>query len=288
MDIYGLKMCTVVLENIDPVKLEGMEDIDPLKLEVTMEEHINNPWTVGDASAFLKYCCPECDYQILNLQMFTDHALENHSKAVALFGHVSNVGKIELKKERQEDVDVGTNDTMEIGDMGDEIATKDEIIDPFNSPNLCSFCDFSSTSIIDILQHHRDLHEYEIPPFFKCNDCDFFHRKKKIVKDHCLERHGKTFVPYKCKTCSQRKYRIQTFRGHLRECVPSLCSFCDFSSTSVIHMVKHYTDQHEDVLPPIFHCDYCEFYHRKKKCLQAHSRKTHGKHFLPHKCKKFS
>ena len=24
----------------------------------------NNPWSVGDASYFLKFCCPECDYQI--------------------------------------------------------------------------------------------------------------------------------------------------------------------------------------------------------------------------------
>ena len=165
MDVYGLKMCTVVLENIDPVKLEGLEDIDPLKLEVTMEEHINNPWTVEDASAFLKYCCPECDYQILNLQMFTDHALQNHSKAVALFGHVNNIRKIELKKENEEELDVDTNDTIEIGEIGDEISTKVETIDPFDSPKLCSFCDFSSTSVTDILQHHRDLHEYEIPPF---------------------------------------------------------------------------------------------------------------------------
>ena len=40
----------------------------------------NNPWCVDDATAFLKFCCPECDYQIPDLQMFSDHAVDNHLK----------------------------------------------------------------------------------------------------------------------------------------------------------------------------------------------------------------
>ena len=39
-------------------------------------------------------------------------------------------------------------------------------------------------------------------------------------------------------------------------------------------------------MPPIFQCDYCEFYHRKKGTVQVHSRKAHDKHFLPYKCKR--
>ena len=44
-----------------------------------------NPWDVSDASVFLKYCCPECDYCNKNLNEFSDHALDNHDKATALF-----------------------------------------------------------------------------------------------------------------------------------------------------------------------------------------------------------
>ena len=44
-----------------------------------------NPWSVEDASAFLKYCCPECDYQILDFEMFSWHALQNHAKSKVLF-----------------------------------------------------------------------------------------------------------------------------------------------------------------------------------------------------------
>ena len=35
---------------------------------------------MDDATAFLKFCCPECDYQIPDLQMFSDHAVDNHLK----------------------------------------------------------------------------------------------------------------------------------------------------------------------------------------------------------------
>ena len=57
------------------------------KFNVKVEDSFsNNPWCVDDASAFLKFCCPECDYQIPDLQMFSDHALQNHAKSATLFG----------------------------------------------------------------------------------------------------------------------------------------------------------------------------------------------------------
>ena len=63
----------------------GSNKIKSLKVKLE-DTFSNNPWCVDDASAFLKFCCPECDYQIPDLQMFSDHALENHSKSLALFG----------------------------------------------------------------------------------------------------------------------------------------------------------------------------------------------------------
>ena len=32
-----------------------------------------NPWAVTDASVFLKYCCPECDYTDKILELFKKH-----------------------------------------------------------------------------------------------------------------------------------------------------------------------------------------------------------------------
>lgn len=44
-----------------------------------------NPWAVEDASVFLKYCCPECEFTNFDLQQFSDHALKNHANATVLF-----------------------------------------------------------------------------------------------------------------------------------------------------------------------------------------------------------
>ena len=44
-----------------------------------------NPWSVPDASVFLKYCCPECDFQDLKLDGFKSHAVKTHSLSHGLF-----------------------------------------------------------------------------------------------------------------------------------------------------------------------------------------------------------
>ena len=49
-----------------------------------------NPWAVNDASAFLRYCCPECDYNNEDLKGFSDHAIENHERSSTLFPENSN------------------------------------------------------------------------------------------------------------------------------------------------------------------------------------------------------
>ena len=50
----------------------------------------DNPWNVTNASIFLKYCCPECDYVNSNLPAFTVHAMENHILSNVLFNNTQN------------------------------------------------------------------------------------------------------------------------------------------------------------------------------------------------------
>ena len=49
---------------------------------------LNNPWNVADASTFLKYCCPECDYQITELCIFENHATSDHEMSSILFENI--------------------------------------------------------------------------------------------------------------------------------------------------------------------------------------------------------
>ena len=76
------------------------------KFNVKVEDSFsNNPWCVDDASAFLKFCCPECDYQIPDLQMFSEHAVENHVKSLVLFGNETEKEQTYIKKEQVEEIE---------------------------------------------------------------------------------------------------------------------------------------------------------------------------------------
>ena len=65
----------------DATKLIGEVRI---KLEKLTKEDFN-PWDVSDASVFLRYCCPECDYNCRRINNFSEHALQKHDRANALF-----------------------------------------------------------------------------------------------------------------------------------------------------------------------------------------------------------
>ena len=53
---------------------------DPLELE-----NLDNPWSVSDLAEFLKYCCPECDFKDINVQVFSNHAKISHENASTFF-----------------------------------------------------------------------------------------------------------------------------------------------------------------------------------------------------------
>ena len=69
---------------VNSFEMSAIEQKINIKLEDGFE---NNPWSVEDASAFLKYCCPECDYSNKNLPSFSKHALKNHVLANTLFNN---------------------------------------------------------------------------------------------------------------------------------------------------------------------------------------------------------
>ena len=70
-----------------------------MKKAVEVEDTFLNPWCVDDVSAFLKFCCPECNYHIPDIQMFSDHAAENHINSRALFGNENtNVPQQQLQQ----------------------------------------------------------------------------------------------------------------------------------------------------------------------------------------------
>ena len=60
------------MESGSPISTSGKAVKDCRKEPKVGDGLENNPWSVEDASAFLKYCCPECDYNNSNLKMFKE------------------------------------------------------------------------------------------------------------------------------------------------------------------------------------------------------------------------
>ena len=50
------------------------------KNSFTKEYHDPNPWEVSDVTAFLYYCCPECDDRIAFEDAFIQHAILHHER----------------------------------------------------------------------------------------------------------------------------------------------------------------------------------------------------------------
>ena len=74
-DTVESRMHEMIVCNVDPLFLEPFDD--------------SNPWMVDNVATFLKYCCPECDFKENDLQLFSDHAVQNHENAYALFDDVA-------------------------------------------------------------------------------------------------------------------------------------------------------------------------------------------------------
>ena len=95
------------------------EPLDPLKVE----NDETNPWSVQDVAVFLKYCCPECNFNDLNLHLFADHAVENHTGAQILFPNENSEKHSKIANET----------TIEGNFIKKEICDSEEYMDTENS-----------------------------------------------------------------------------------------------------------------------------------------------------------
>merc|ERR550519_2613879 len=73
-----------------PIAIDSVHPDRNVETVIKKEDSDGNPWAVNDASVFLRYCCPECDYNNEDLKGFSDHALGNHERSSTLFTENSN------------------------------------------------------------------------------------------------------------------------------------------------------------------------------------------------------
>ena len=217
-------------------------DIDNINL-IEKDDFENNPWSVEDASVFLKYCCPECEYQILNYDMFSYHALENHIKSKALFEQIEEKEQSNIKPEV-----LNSDDDYE-SDLDDEKMQKKEVtryqieeifattkeninqeICSSKTPLYCAFCDFTCTLSDELFNHYTKQHESKPPPLYRCNVCEFVHKERTYVEIHSVKMHSRHFY---CGACGKILEKSETLQSHCtksKQCNVkdvSVCTLCD-------------------------------------------------------------
>ena len=115
----------LLVSNLNIVKLIIMLLLFRLKMT-------DNPWNVADATMFLKYCCPECDYQITHLNTFEVHATTQHELSSIFFEN----NKIANKLQDPLSVNGNGNGVVKLEETSAEFNIKQEFDDYDDDNNL--------------------------------------------------------------------------------------------------------------------------------------------------------
>ena len=212
----------------------------------------NNPWSVEDASDFLKYCCPECDYQILNFEMFSCHALQNHPKSKVLFevttyeekvtnfeDKVTNYeGKVKAFQCSQCNSSFSSNKSM-----SRHIATIHEGKKPFK----CPICNASFTEQLGVNRHVASVHDGK--KTFKCSLCEAtFTRRPDMIRHTASVHEGKK--PFKCPICYGSYTRMEKLNNHISKVHEGKktfeCSMCNAMFSKLPNLTRHFASVHEE------------------------------------------
>ena len=271
----------------------------------------NNPWSVDDASAFLKFCCPECDFQIPDLQMFSDHALQNHVKSVAIFGTGKNSEQILIKKEHVEyEADNYFYSSGDVDFSYNNVSIKEEYVDfmedeAYNQENVngshkekktksvvktkskpkfkddiettCDLC-FLSFDSPESLTSHKEVHQDG--KFKVCMHCDYKSKDWVQVKYHIDRIHPEhSEKEHFCEICAKGFIYKGTLKLHTRKSHSGneegqrVCHECGFSAKSKSGYFNHMKSKHG--ADKHKKCPHCTFHTHTLGRIQIH---IDGKH----------
>ena len=227
-----------------------------------------NPWNVANATMFLKYCCPECDYQITQLEIFVVHATSNHALSKILF---------------------------ENGELKNEFQIKQEYHDPLEYENYYDNGDQQQYYPEEILEQslHDDDKTKSKPQFSE--DLDV--RETKYTNDveltsnsiedskHLLsisEGETKTKVSISIKKCEPKRSKASHFQCsicpevfklrkdlnlHMSKTHESKCTFCSKEFDKIKDLWNHENTDHKNIP-----CDECGKTFKSPKYLRLHKK----------------
>ena len=220
-----------------------------MKVNVKVEDYFsNNPWCVEDATVFLKFCCPECDYQIPDLQLFSDHAVGNHDKSTALFGTEKNANKFFIKEEfleieNNENSFVDNEETFReelFSDPQNELHSEIKIENPLISKddNNCKPKKRKARNEKNVVKTKKKKTAKEVVNEKRtCSVCSFECDSVKELKSHKLEHQDGIYKL--CIYCEKKFKNWSNLTVHIDRMHPQhhkaqnhVCHVCGFSTLS--------------------------------------------------------
>ena len=243
-----------------------------------------NPWQVSDASRFLRYCCPECDFRNEDLQEFSEHALENHIFANTLFGPEKDNIKLEPSHDStrsdmvQNTVDVKSTDFEQLEDISENKENFDS--DPLS-------CDYQI--------HNQEIHALSSP---------HHDHESHAQKGHTQEGHTQKGHAQKGHTQKGHTQKGHTQKGHAQESNDNnnfvQCNICD-QIVNKVELLQHLKASHKDndrlndiflssekvleslkarnvfslVDSELFHCKFCSHTTISSRDLFSHHQENH-------------
>jgi hypothetical protein len=284
MEIFRFQLDKHVAENTR----EQMEIVaDPLKIEDGL---IINPWAGKDISAFLKYCCPECQFNNLDLQLFTNHALENHTNATALFAdEIGNELGIDIKIEELEDnyffetsnVDENKDlDCVKKPNKNSSIKQKQESI--IQEQTLCEICpilDLTTSSLE--LKSHRNKNHKNGQQFF-CPHCDKKDNTWSKILKHISSNHKEHYKKkFFCDICDESFIFSNICTNH-KKCAHMgkearhTCDICGNHYAGLYGLNQHILLKHNSEGATKFFCEKCGYSTVSKVMLGKHMYRKHN------------
>ena len=235
----------------------GIDFNKTMDFSVKVEDSFsNNPWCVDDATAYLKFCCPECEYQIPDLYMFSEHALRNHIKSVVLFGHEKD-NNLQIKEENL--------DIIERFDNYEEMETDTFLSSPqFDQYGFPSSGQEENSKCFNVNENPNIVEKCDSTPKISMNNLS--RKAQNIFKEshEVLRKTEATLI---------KEEKVQKSKPTIEE---TKCDFCNFECDTIDKLNEHKVEKHQDGKNMC--CSYCEFKSRGTVLLKCHIDEKHPEH----------
>ena len=241
-----------------------------------------NPWNVPDASFFLKYSCPECDFQITHLNIFEVHATTQHELSSILFENIKNNDHKSFQEPFQdhtheaEPLNKFLNVKLEEANTEFKIKQEKQEFDYDN--NYVDDNNFEPIAS-DYLEHQLEEGPIsKLPGDVSCHHCDYKTDSQCSLNKHLFHRHKE--YPYSCSHCDFKTHQVTKLDEHMQaehgisKYTGSLpCHLCEYRTDDQSNLNKHILRKHGEYTHP---CHICDFKTNQPTKLDEHLAKEHG------------